>query len=67
MSQIVNSILNSDFISLELIFPNVVSDFEGVEVYSRKSLIGTSQEINIIVIFYFYICILDFLFKISCY
>lgn len=55
MPQIVNTILNSDSISLESIFPNVLSDSEGSEVYTRKASIGTFQEINIIVIkFLFY-------------
>lgn len=54
MSQIVRLILKSDSISLESVFPNIVSDSEGVEVYRRKACVGTLQEINTIVRYAFF-------------
>lgn len=53
MPQIVNSILKSDSISLESVFPNIVSDSDGIEVYCRKACVGTLQEINTIVLIFF--------------
>lgn len=50
MPQIVDTILGSDSLSLESVFPNVVSDSNAGEIFCRKACVGTLQEINIIVI-----------------
>lgn len=58
MPQIVNIILNSDSLSLESVFSNVVSDSDGSEVYLRKAAVGTFYEINTIVCYKFCIVLL---------
>lgn len=60
MAQIVNFILKSNSISLESVFPNIVSDGNGAEVYYRKMCVGTLQEINTIVLFYFKLIKINF-------
>uniref|UniRef100_A0A915DMY1 Ras-GAP domain-containing protein n=1 Tax=Ditylenchus dipsaci TaxID=166011 RepID=A0A915DMY1_9BILA len=48
MPEIVRTILNSDSVSLESVFPNAVSDADGNEVYCRKACVGTLGEVNVI-------------------
>jgi hypothetical protein len=48
MPNIIKTILNTDTLSLESMFPNVLSDDNGKELYKRQTCIGSLDEINTI-------------------
>lgn len=47
MPKIITSILNSALLSLDTMFPKVLSDSEGQELYARKVCIGSMYEMNV--------------------
>lgn len=49
MAQVVQSILTSNFTSLDMAFPHAVADADGVEVFCRAMATGSLREINAIV------------------
>lgn len=48
MPNIIKTILNTDTLSLESMFPNVLSDDNGTELYKRQTCVGSLEEINTI-------------------
>ena len=51
MPNVIKSILNMDALSIESMFPNVLSDDAGSELYERKSCIGSLAEVNAIIVY----------------
>ena len=51
MPNIIKTILNFETLTLESMFPNVLSDDNGVELYKRQSCVGSLVEINTILAF----------------
>lgn len=51
MPSVIKSILNMDALSIESMFPNVLSDDSGAELYKRNSYMGSLIDVNAILIF----------------
>lgn len=49
MPALVQSILHADSISIDSIFPSVIVDANGCDVFKRRMSVGTLDEINTIV------------------
>uniref|UniRef100_A0A7E4VN45 Receptor-mediated endocytosis protein 6 n=1 Tax=Panagrellus redivivus TaxID=6233 RepID=A0A7E4VN45_PANRE len=49
---VINTILNMDALSLDLMFPNVISDDGGAELYKRRACLGTMNDVNTLLAFW---------------
>jgi hypothetical protein len=49
MARVVTTVLESDTLALDSMFPSVVSDTRGVELFARRIFLGTLADLNVMV------------------